>query len=270
MSKTNSGLVSHATAQLGLPYWYGTFGAVCSESLWQQKKKQYPSYYSDSRYQTAKSRHFGKRTYDCAGLVKSYMFQSTPTSSPKYNSSYDKNVSGLISACTKTGKIADMPETAGLLVFRNTSHVGIYIGRGYVIEAKGFDFGVVKTRLSAGSWDRWGQLGWIEYANTPSSAAKSNAPKVSSEATAAKSTSQAKNGSADSDTTELKLFKNTSGNELIIYADTTKLMKIGTLYSGSSCVSLGTKDNCVIIIYQVNGASAYKVGFTDYIKGLQK
>jgi hypothetical protein len=254
MTKTNIGFVNHVQAQLGMPYWYGTFGDVCGEALWQQKRKQYPSHYTDSRYKTAKARHFGKRTYDCAGLVKSYMFQSSPTSLPKYMAEYDKNVSGLISACSKTGKISSIPEIPGLLVFRGTAHVGVYIGKGYVIEARGFDFGVVKTKLSSGEWEKWGQLSWIDYKPAPAQMPKSSEAAVD-----------------DSDTdTKQCLYKNTSGKELIIYADTAKLVKIGTLYDGSDCISLGTKNNCAIVLYQVSGTSTFKVGFTDYLKGLSK
>ena len=42
--KTAKGLVEYAKAQLGLPYWYGTFGNTGSEELWKAKKKQYPQY----------------------------------------------------------------------------------------------------------------------------------------------------------------------------------------------------------------------------------
>lgn len=46
MSKTNSGLIAYAKAQLGKPYWWGTFGQIASGSLYASKKKQYPSYYT--------------------------------------------------------------------------------------------------------------------------------------------------------------------------------------------------------------------------------
>ena len=32
MTKTNAGLVEYCRAQLGLPYWYGTFGQTASAS----------------------------------------------------------------------------------------------------------------------------------------------------------------------------------------------------------------------------------------------
>ena len=43
--KTNYGLVEYAKAQLGKPYWYGTFGQTASEALYTAKKKQWPVYY---------------------------------------------------------------------------------------------------------------------------------------------------------------------------------------------------------------------------------
>ena len=256
MSKTNTGLVAHAAAQLGSPYWWGTFGLVCSEALWQQKKKQYPSHYSDSRYKTAKAKHFGKRAYDCCGLVKSYMFQSTPTSAPKYAVKYDKNVSGLIAACSKTGAIKTIPETPGLLVFRGTAHVGIYIGKGYVIEAKGFDFGVVKTKLSAGKWDKWGQLSWITYVPAEKPVVKPTASTTSKDK---------KEGGYD----KMKVFKNTSGKTINVYADSTLKKKIGTLFAGSSCYCIGEISGKAILLYSVSGTSTKKVGFTDFVKGVQ-
>jgi len=260
MSKTNTEFVNHVQAQLGLPYWWGTFGAVCSEALWQQKAKQYPTMYTAVRYKVAKANHFGKRTYDCAGLVKSYMFQDTPTSAPKYDVKYDKNVSGLISACSKTGGISSMPEIPGLLVFRGTAHVGIYIGKGYVIEAKGFDFGVVKTKLADGKWDKWGQLSWITYVP-----AEKPAVKPTAKPTAAATSKDKKEGAFDM----MKEFKNTSGKELAIYADSALKDKVGTLFAGSSCNCIGQIDGKAILLYSVSGTSVKKVGFTNYIKGVQ-
>ena len=52
MSKTASGLVAYCQAQLGLPYWWGTFGNTASASLLAYKKKQYPSYYYIYRSQS--------------------------------------------------------------------------------------------------------------------------------------------------------------------------------------------------------------------------
>ena len=46
MSKTGQGLAEYAKAQLGKPYWWGTFGQTASAALLTQKRTQYPSYYT--------------------------------------------------------------------------------------------------------------------------------------------------------------------------------------------------------------------------------
>ena len=38
MEKTAQGLIEYAKAQLGRPYWYGTFGQAASKALYDQKK----------------------------------------------------------------------------------------------------------------------------------------------------------------------------------------------------------------------------------------
>lgn len=160
MAKTASGLVAYAKAQLGLPYWYGTFGNTASSSLYQQKKEQYPKYYTASDF----SSQYGKRVHDCVGLIKGYRWSETPTSAPKYNASQDVAVGGLYNQCSKRGSISSMPDQPGICVFKSDmSHVGVYIGGGYVIEARGHAYGVVKTKLAGRNWGKWGKPDWIDY-----------------------------------------------------------------------------------------------------------
>lgn len=96
------------------------------------------------------------------GLVKGYLWSDNATATPKYSSTQDKSASGMYSAAGEKGKIATFPGTAGLLVFKgNTaakiSHVGVYDGKGYVYEAKGHAYGVVKTAFKAADWPFWAQ-----------------------------------------------------------------------------------------------------------------
>jgi hypothetical protein len=73
-----------------------------------------------------------------------------------------------------------MPDIEGILVFMN-GHVGVYIGGGYVIEARGFSSGVVKTKLAGRGWTKWGKCPYITY--TKATASK---PTTSKPATSAK------------------------------------------------------------------------------------
>lgn len=159
MAKTAKGLVAYAKAQLGKPYWYGTFGQAASESLYKQKKKQYPAYYLWA-YDRDDA---GKKVHDCVGLIKGYLWcDSNSDTAPAYKSAQDVSANGMLSACTKNGKISTMPDVPGVLVFMN-KHVGIYIGDGYVIEARGHAYGVVKTKLSARAWKNWGYCPYVTY-----------------------------------------------------------------------------------------------------------
>ena len=154
--KTNTGLVDYCRKQIGLPYWWGTFGQVATLSLLEQKKKQYPAQYlaSDFKYQ------LGQRVHDCVGLIKGYLW--TNDGKLTYNAAQDKDVSGMLSNCSAQGNISSIPEIPGVLVFMK-GHVGVYIGNGEVIEAKGHKYGVCKTKLDERPWTTWGILDWISY-----------------------------------------------------------------------------------------------------------
>jgi len=165
MAHTAAGLVAHAKAQLGQIYWYGTFGQAPSLGLLEVKCKQYPAHYSAERMAYAKKYHVGRlgaRTFDCAGLVKSYWMMDGPAAQPKYLPQYDMSAAMLKGQCGQTGKIATLPEEPGLLVFIGGTHVGVYIGGGRVAEARGFSHGVVETKLKDRAWDAWGRLKWLE------------------------------------------------------------------------------------------------------------
>lgn len=155
MDKTNIGLVEYCKQQLGLPYWWGTFGQIATQSLYEQKKRQYPSQYTANNFTS----QFGKRVHDCVGLIKGYLW--TNNGKLTYNALQDKDVSGMKAKCT-VGNIEDLPEVKGLLVFMR-GHVGVYIGNGEVIEARGHAYGVVKTKLKDRPWTEYGKLSWITY-----------------------------------------------------------------------------------------------------------
>ena len=166
MSKNNSGLVEYCRAQVGLPYWFGTFGQTASASLYASKKEQYPKYYTASDYST----QYGKRVHDCAGLIKGYLWSATPTSSPKYNAATDYGATAFYAHCNKKGTIGTFDKVPGRLVFKGKpgkmSHVGVYVGDGKIIEAKGHKYGVVESKLDS-TWDYWGQCDLITEDSAP-------------------------------------------------------------------------------------------------------
>ena len=157
MAKTAIGLVEYAKAQLGRPYWYGTFGQKASKELYDQKKKQYPNYYTTPYNGTT------AKVHDCVGLIKGYLWCDSPEDTkPIYNKAQDKSANAMLTACKTKGEIATMPEVPGLLVFYN-GHVGVYIGGGEVIECRSRKYGVVKTELKDRPWENWGYCPYINY-----------------------------------------------------------------------------------------------------------
>ena len=160
MSKTGQGLVEYAKAQLGKPYWWGTFGQTANAGLLAAKRQQYPNYYTAGDFPA----QFGQKVHDCVGLIKGYLWCDTPDSEPIYKAAQDVTVSGLFMVCPESGSIGTMPDIPGVCVFmQDMSHVGVYIGGGYVVEATGHARGGVKTKLAGRGWGLWGKPRWISY-----------------------------------------------------------------------------------------------------------
>lgn len=180
MNKTAQGLVDYCRAQLGKPYWWGTFGQVSTPALLVAKRRQYPSYYTAGDFPS----QYGQRVHDCVGLIKGYRWSDTPDSFPTHVAAQDVAVGGLFDQCSARGDIGSMPDKPGLCVFMaNMGHVGVYIGDGQVIEARGHAYGVVQTSLAGRGWAYWGALAWIDYDSAATSPVQSIVSKPDTAAT---------------------------------------------------------------------------------------
>lgn len=161
--KTAKGLVEYCIAQLGRPYWYGTYGQIADRELYEAKKKQYYKYYC---WANDYEEQFGQKVHDCTGLTEGYLMSATPNSAPKYKSDYDFSANGLYRACEEKGTIDTIPEIPGVCVFYD-GHTGVYIGNGNVIEARGHAYGVIMTKLADRPWENWGKHPYIDYGDEP-------------------------------------------------------------------------------------------------------
>lgn len=158
--KTGKGLAEYAIAQLGKPYWWGTFGQTATAALLSAKKRQYPDYYQASDFQS----QLGQKVHDCVGLIKGYRWCDSTDGEPHYDGSQDVAVSGLYTQCDKKGTLSSIPDIPGVCVFQaDMGHVGVYVGNGYVVEAMGHAYGVVKTQLYNRNWSLWGMPRWLTY-----------------------------------------------------------------------------------------------------------
>ena len=156
-------------------YWYGTYGKKCTKDLYNHKKKQYPDHYGSSRTSGyMKDIEQGRRCADCVGMIKSFFWTGGRyDTDPKYNTNNcpDKSANGMIAICKKTGKIKDIPDIPGLVVWKS-GHIGVYVGGGYTVEMKGFDYDCRRNKVTDGPWTKWGMLpdSMITYDDEPSPA----------------------------------------------------------------------------------------------------
>lgn len=161
-----------ALSRVGCPYIYGGTGAICTPSYREARAEQYPQYrekiYKNCPILFGKTSsctdckwcdvdtNVGKRAYDCAQLVR-WCMNHIGVSMP----------SGANSQWTKTnwerfGDIGSIPRDKVCLVYRydddkgHMGHTGIYLGDGYIVHAKGHDYGVVKELLGNPRFTHWG------------------------------------------------------------------------------------------------------------------
>jgi len=159
--KNNLGLVEHCKKALAESwgYVYGTYGKVLTPDLLQRKLNQYPD--NIKKYENfIRENYIGKRTADCIGLIKSYLWWDG--SDPVYDAGTDKSADGTFELAQEKGPINTLPEIPGICVYKK-GHVGVYIGNGLVIESKGTMYGVVQTALNSTNWTHWFKHPHIQY-----------------------------------------------------------------------------------------------------------
>lgn len=176
--KTNYGLAQWAQDWVGMPYWYGTVCYECTESLLKRKKAQYPKHYTSSRMARYESDiAAGKWASDCIGLAKGYMWWNSDSKSAKYasNGCPDASANGMLEKAKEKGTIDTLPEVPGIMLWMS-GHAGVYIGDGWVIEERGFNYGCVKTKLSGRPWKKWYKLPGLTYLDADDGSGRETAP----------------------------------------------------------------------------------------------
>ena len=164
--KTSIGLVAHAEKALSEKWGYvwGTFGLVLTNTLFEQKLKQYPQDVGNYR-DFIISNWLNKRTADCVGLIKAYMWWDDEKNDPIYNSKQDVDSDGMFNMAKEKGDISTLPEIPGICLWKK-GHIGIYMGNGRVIEARGTKYGVIQAPLkgtNSANWTHWLKCPFIEY-----------------------------------------------------------------------------------------------------------
>lgn len=145
-------------------YIYGTAGI-----LWTQEKQNAAQ---DDMAKQYGAQWIGRMVADCSGLFVWAFRQLGASIYHGSNTIWCEHLSAkgtLIQGQRDDGQ----PLRPGTAVFllRNGNdrhHIGLYVGNGKCIEAKGTRYGVVESDIS--QWDEWGELIAVDYDNSPQDA----------------------------------------------------------------------------------------------------
>lgn len=140
MSLTGQGLADFAKEKVGTPYFYGAKWNVLTEDYMAKMHSYYPKVVTTSYMQKARSKgQIGVKNVDCSGLIFGYRNKNLGSSQ-------------LYSTAKKRLPISEINDFAVGTVLWKSGHVGVYIGDGKCIEAKGINYGVVCTDVSSQAW----------------------------------------------------------------------------------------------------------------------
>lgn len=148
MNKKAADLVKYVKGLVGCGYVYGVNGKIVTEELIQTKARQYPAMYTENYKRLCRS-WIGKMAYDCSAIIDTFV-------------GVDKSADGWLAEAKEKGPISTMPNVPGTLV-HSSKHIGVYIGNGEVVEARGVIYGVVITKLAGRAWRNWSKCPLIDY-----------------------------------------------------------------------------------------------------------
>lgn len=149
MSKTARGLVNFALSQVTTPSIYGAKGEVITQALINQWAELYPNIYTNAYIKKAYN-YIGEVAQDCSGLISRY-------------TGIIRNSEQYMSTATQRLPISQINSThIGWAVWKE-GHIGVYIGDGMVVEARGIDEGTIKVKVTSNNWTHVIQLKDIEY-----------------------------------------------------------------------------------------------------------
>jgi len=165
--------IKYLESHIGDAYVWGAQGQCISDMTaaefedWLERREEKESNRDRVRQYVILATKKPLYAFDCSGLIMYYL------QNLKGWASSDTNANGLYGQCKgQRGELTpDIPLKAGDLLFRDSggrkTHVGVYIGNGYQIEAKGRDYGVVKHKVSYTYWTHYGTHPVLQEEDAP-------------------------------------------------------------------------------------------------------
>lgn len=176
-----SALIAWCRKHVGDGYVYGTVGETYTQIVQDRCWRMYGGIMGDYYYSVRAAKWKNRWVADCSGLLKAARRALDGVWA-------DVSAQGAYDQCMHVrGPIAQMPAKPGCFVFmygvsaagvRRMTHVGLYIGNGEVIEARGVDYGIVITKLSERPWTHYGMAAHVVF-DVPLDGAKPSGPVVS-------------------------------------------------------------------------------------------
>ena len=164
--------VEKALSLVGQGYIYGAKGQICSPVFRQQQAAQYPD--QADNILTTGAKWDGKPVWDCAQLTRAVAKAGGVSLVSGATSQWTKTM------WRKTGTIETLPGNETVFMFRQADgvmqHVGVALGDGACVHARGTEAGVVLQQVGEYPWTHWAVPGWPEEEEEKMAAATVTAP----------------------------------------------------------------------------------------------
>ena len=148
---TGKELANYAVSCIGTPYFYGAKMEIMTLAKMLSLQRRYPSRLTQAYINKAITKNMvDKKCTDCSGLVGAFR-KNQISSAALYETASER---------IPISKLSTFP--IGTVLWKS-GHVGVYIGGGYCVEAKGIDYGTIKSKVSATKWEHGLLFSDIQY-----------------------------------------------------------------------------------------------------------